>query len=122
MSGTGSAKVSTPADVIGLGSGVASLLASNAGGSTCAVLTNGPAQCWGNDNAGQLGTGDKLNRSQPANVIGLTGSVLTITIGGTAACANVSAAGAMCWGGNNVGQHGAGNTGAVSFPQHVVGF
>lgn len=124
MSGGGSAVVSTPSAVTGLGGTVTFLQASNSGGSTCAILNTGAAQCWGYNGQGQLGTGDKLNRSNPANVTGLSGSVLTMSIGGTVACASVASTpvSASCWGGNNVGQQGAGNTSAVNFPQQVVGF
>src|SRR6218665_3447629 len=55
MSGGGSAKVSLPADVTGLTSGVMTLMASSGGGSTCAILSTGVAQCWGFNSAKQLG-------------------------------------------------------------------
>ncbi len=122
MTGSGATKVSSPADVTGLTSGVASVMATVSGGSTCALLTSGSAQCWGYNGNGQLGTGDKVNRNTPASVTGLPSTVATMTIGGSDACARLSTGSSMCWGSNNVGQQGAGNTTAVSYPQSVVGF
>ncbi|MET0518626.1 MAG: RCC1 domain-containing protein [Burkholderiaceae bacterium] len=53
-------------------------------------MTTGVAQCWGYNASVQLGTGDKLNRSVPANVTGPSSSVMAISIGGTSACASVA--------------------------------
>jgi alpha-tubulin suppressor-like RCC1 family protein len=117
----GAANVSAPVTVSGLAGGVSSVLAPSGGGSACAVLDSGGAKCWGYNGQGQLGTGDRLNRSLPADVTGLAGPILRMTIGGTTACARVYN-GVQCWGGNNLGQHGAGNTVNVLFPQYVVGF
>jgi len=115
-------KVSVPTDVIGLTSGVMMLTASSGGGSTCAILSTSTAQCWGYNSASQLGTGDHVNHAVPTAVSVLTGTLATMTIGGTDACAKMAAGGVQCWGNNNVGQQGAGNTVTYSFPQSVVGF
>lgn len=122
MTGSTATKVSSPVDVFGLTSGVASIYAPGGGASSCAVLNDGTAKCWGANGVRQLGVGDATNRSYPASVTGLNGVINRFAIGGSSACASTSVDGLVCWGSNNVGQHGAGNTTNVNFPQHVVGF
>jgi alpha-tubulin suppressor-like RCC1 family protein len=63
---------------------------------TCAALTNGTVQCWGNNNAGQLGTGTLLNSSKPAAIPQLSG-VSSVCAGFGFACAT-SSGGVYCWG------------------------
>ncbi len=53
--GTG-VSISSPVDVIGHSSGV-NALAAGAGGHTCAWVSGGGINCWGNNFQGQLGTG-----------------------------------------------------------------
>ena len=38
-------------------------------GSTCAVLSSGKLQCWGQNNYGQLGTGDQNQSPIPIDVV-----------------------------------------------------
>ena len=38
---------------------------------TCALLKFGGVYCWGNNDFGQLGTGDTILRLNPTSVIGL---------------------------------------------------
>ena len=38
---------------------------------TCALLTGGDVECWGNNGDGQIGTGDNNNRFDPTLVAGL---------------------------------------------------
>ncbi len=103
----------TPVDVVGLASGVASVSA----GSTysCAVTTAGGADCWGDNQFGQLGNGDPLNQSTltPVAVYGLTSGVSAISTGDDHVCAlrtasGAASAGVKCWGAGGVGQLGNG--------------
>ena len=45
---------------------------------TCAVLTSGVVNCWGNNYNGTLGTGDMTNRLTPTAVTGLRSGDLSL--------------------------------------------
>ncbi len=65
----------TPVDVLGLSSGVSSLVA---GGAHTCVVVNGGVQCWGINDHGQLGDGNAW-RTTPADVVEVTTPNLTPT-------------------------------------------
>lgn len=91
----------TPTDVVGLGSGVASVSAAGTnpmGSRVCAVTTSGAAKCWGVNNQGQLGDGTTTHRSTPVDVVGLGSGVATITTGSSQTCALTTSGAAKCWG------------------------
>ena len=94
----------TPVDVIGLSSGIATV--SGSGDHTCAVTTEGIAKCWGGNWKGQLGDGTMTDRTTPVNVIGLTMGVDSISGGGAHSCAVSKEGGVKCWGHNFQGQLG----------------
>lgn len=62
----------TPTPVLGLSAGVQSIALTAANteaiGHTCAVLSDGGAQCWGDNSRGQLGDGSTAQRTSPVNV------------------------------------------------------
>ena len=97
----------SPTDVPSLSSGVVAI---SAGGSeTCVVTSAGAVECWGSNNDGQLGDGTKVNRNAPVSVNGLSAGVAAISVGGSHACAVMTAGGAAeCWGLNSGGQLGDG--------------
>ena len=97
---------STPVDVIGLGSGVGSILAGST--HTCALTTNGEAQCWGSNWYGQLGDGTLIDRSTPAAVIGLDSGLVTISLGDYHTCGLTVYGRVKCWGSNEFGALGNG--------------
>ena len=94
---------------------------------TCAVVEGG-AFCWGEGDDGQLGHNEPgnedANKSQPAQVYGLTSGVTEITTGSSASvvhtCALVNG-GAWCWGDGGFGQLGDGGTSDAVTPQEVTG-
>lgn len=107
-----------PVAVIGLAGDVATLAQGGAfvlfveeygGDFTCAALTDGNVQCWGNNLSGQLGDGSGGERSgSPVRVAGLPDNITAITVGGTHSCALSGNQQSYCWGSNEFGQLGDG--------------
>ena len=104
--GTGGNMSNTPVDVIGLAGNVTAISAGTT--HTCAILTGGGLQCWGNNESGQLGNGAMQNRAAPENVSGMAANVTAIAVGGAHTCALVGAGRPKCWGENTYGQLGVG--------------
>jgi alpha-tubulin suppressor-like RCC1 family protein len=101
----------TPVQVTGLTSGVTAIDAY--GSATCAVH-NGAAKCWGQNSGGQIGNGSTPGWSAkfetPTQVTGLTSGVVSIAVGNEHACALLADGTLNCWGKNNSGQLGSGET------------
>jgi E3 ubiquitin-protein ligase HERC3 len=84
----------------------------------CAVLDNGTVKCWGYNPSGQLGLGDTINRGDlpgemgdnlPAVDLG-TGRTARAVVGGPATCALLDNGTVKCWGRNQSGELGLGDT------------
>jgi alpha-tubulin suppressor-like RCC1 family protein len=71
-------------------------------------------RCWGANEAGQLGDGTTLDRGRPAQVAGVSG---TVVAGLAHTCAFGADGHAACWGADNSGQLGDGVTLTISAPQ-----
>ena len=104
----------TPADVVGLGSGVSAIAVSvlAEGPHTCAVA-NGGAKCWGNNYLDRWATARVAARppqTTPVDVSGLNAGVTAVTTGGLHSCAVVNG-GVKCWGYGYYGQLGNGTSG-----------
>ncbi len=88
------------------------------GSSTCVLLVNGQVKCWGNNDMGQLGYGDREARGDglgemgdallPVD-LGAGRTVLSVETGGGHNCAILDDHSVKCWGWNNVGQLGLGD-------------
>ena len=91
---------------------------------TCALLNTGAVNCWGYNWAGQLGDGTTTDRSVPVPVNAFTGGVtaVSITAGDFHTCALLNTGVVNCWGRNNNGQLGNGNTTASPVPVPVGAF
>jgi len=109
----------TPVQVSGLASGVASISAGSK--HTCAVTTSGSAKCWGSNSSGQLGDGSTSTRATPVQVSGLTSVVAAISAGTSNSCAVTTDGAAKCWGGNGFGQLGDGSAMNKTTPIQVLG-
>jgi alpha-tubulin suppressor-like RCC1 family protein len=97
-----------PVNVVGLTHGAVSV---TAGGShSCAVLENGTLWCWGANNAGQLGNGERETRSVPTAVQRLAAEVTAAGAGALHTCALLQSGAVQCWGANVLGQVGNGAT------------
>lgn len=75
------------------------------GGTTCATI-QGTVYCWGANDTGQLGVGDRQAHGSLAPVSG-GHAFVDVAVGGGHACALTPAGEAWCWGGNGFGQLGA---------------
>lgn len=79
--------------------------------STCAVMTDGSATCWGRNESGQLGsgsTGSPVTAPQPA-LQGLA-NIASLALGDFHGCAIANGGQVYCWGSNEFGQVGDGTT------------
>ena len=85
----------------------------------CALLDDGRVKCWGWNVRGQLGLGDKLDRGDAANEMGNNLPAVSLGTGKTAiaisagvlhTCALLSGGSVKCWGKNEFGQLGIGDT------------
>ena len=83
-----------PVTVHNIASGATSIAAG--GYHTCAVV-NGGVQCWGDDQAGQLGNGAQTDSFVPVPATGLSSGVGSVVAGNSYSCALVSGA-VYCWG------------------------
>ena len=107
----------SPQPVIGISTATA--LAS-AGNHACALLAGGGVRCWGENNAGELGDGTKVDRWTPVAVSGITTAV-AIAAGSEHTCAVLAEGTIRCWGQNGTGQLGDGTTTDRTTPISVSG-
>jgi alpha-tubulin suppressor-like RCC1 family protein len=82
---------------------------------TCALLDTGKVRCWGYNKYGQLGYGNTDwvgDDETPASAgdVDVGGNVIQITAGYYHTCALLNTGKVRCWGGNQYGQLGYGNT------------
>jgi alpha-tubulin suppressor-like RCC1 family protein len=86
---------------------------------TCALLSGGTVDCWGDNTHGQLGNGTNVNSNVPVQVNGIFAAT-AISVGQEHACA-VQSGSVYCWGFNSSGQLGNGSTNSSSAPATVTG-
>ena len=110
---------SAPTEVLGLWTGVTGIAAG--GGHTCAVMADGSAKCWGDNNSGQIGDGTTQKRLVTTDVRGMPDAAAGIAAGGNHTCAWTTGGAALCWGDNGLGQVGDGTTTKRYLPTPVSG-
>ncbi|TAG06275.1 MAG: RCC1 repeat-containing protein [Betaproteobacteria bacterium] len=91
----------------------------------CALLTSGAAKCWGDNTSAQLGIGAASVFTpfspMPMDVLGLSGSAVSLAAGYGHTCAQMKSGAVRCWGWNASGQLGDGSFDLASTPRAVVG-
>jgi alpha-tubulin suppressor-like RCC1 family protein len=65
---------------------------------TCALLNPGTVKCWGRNDGGTLGDGTYTSRLTPVDVVGLTSSVASVSVGLIHSCTVTTTEAAVCWG------------------------
>ncbi len=90
---------------------------------SCALHSAGEVVCWGNNSAGQLGTGTTTNSAVPTPVVvgdGQLSGVKQLSAGAFHTCALLTTGRVTCWGANYFGQLGNGGTDNSSAPVVVA--
>jgi len=104
---------------IDLGTGVGVLDIAAAGSHSCALLSTNALKCWGSNASGQLGQGDLLSRggaplqmgnNLPVIALGSGRTVKRVAAGVAHTCAVLDDQTLKCWGLNQWGQLGLGDT------------
>jgi alpha-tubulin suppressor-like RCC1 family protein len=117
--GDGAGEMGATLPTVDLGPGRTALQLTLAVSFTCARLDDGSVKCWGFNGNGQLGLGDTLDRggqagemgaSLPAVDLGPGRTALQVTAGQGFTCARLDDGSVKCWGTNDTGQLGLGDT------------
>ena len=98
---------------VNLGSGRTAKSITTGTGYTCVILDDDSVKCWGRGHAGQLGHGKTTSVDSPPNSPINLGSGITakaITAGNSHTCAVIDNSSIKCWGKNDSGQLGQGDT------------
>lgn len=91
----------------------------------CAALDTGALYCWGANDDGQLGVPGPAESATPVLVADVVGA-LAVTAGGPPGgtgghtCAITTAGRLYCWGANDAGQLGKGDTQSTATPTHIA--
>ncbi len=116
--GDGAGEMGDSLPAVNLGSGRTAKQIAAGWGHTCAVLDNNTLKCWGGNGYGQLGQGKQdLLGNDPGEMAALaaislgTGRTVRSVAGGSAhTCAVLDNYAVKCWGRNDYGQLGLGDT------------
>lgn len=81
---------------------------------SCALMTGGQVDCWGQNSLGELGNGGTVSSGVPVTVSGITNAT-QISASGDDSCALLADGRVDCWGNNEApGQLGNGSTAPIS--------
>ena len=117
--GDGANEMGSNLAFVELGTGRTATAIASGGSHTCAQLDNDSVKCWGEGTQGRLGYGNSNNLGDGANEMGDNLTAIDLGTGRTATaiasgtlhtCALLDNASVKCWGSNNGGQLGQGNT------------
>ena len=104
----GTCSTLTPTSMPDLGTDVAAVVMG--GHSVCALMVDNVTKCFGDNTYGQLGLGDTSSRTTFITVTALGANVTTLVMGLHHACAIMNDGTTTCWGKNEQGQLGLGDT------------
>ena len=95
-----------------LGTGRTAVALSSGDYHTCAILDIGAVSCWGQNSKGQLGSGGTSNSNIPTLTysFGTGRTAVALSSGDKYTCAILDNGSVSCWGWNNNGQLGTGDT------------
>jgi uncharacterized repeat protein (TIGR01451 family) len=117
--GDGSNEMGANLAAIELGAGRRAVSVGAGANVSCAVLDDGRLKCWGQNSSGELGLGDTAARGDapgemgdalPAVDLGAGRTATAVSVGGAAVCATLDNGTVKCWGQNNGGGLGQGDT------------
>ena len=111
--GDGSNEMGGNLNSVNLGSGRTAISITTGTGYTCALLDDDSVKCWGRGHAGQLGHGKTTSVDSPPNSsikLGTGRSAKAIAAGDFHTCAILDNSSIKCWGLNDSGQLGLGDT------------
>ena len=122
--GSSGGKSYVPVGPIDLGAGRTAKMVSAGGSHTCAILDDDTLKCWGYNGYGNLGYGDTTDRSSPeATLVVNLGNGRTakmVSAGESHTCAILDDDTLKCWGDNNYGQLGYGDTTRRTSPEATL--
>ena len=108
----------TPLQVKGVSAGS---LACGAGHACAGNDATGGISCWGKGGSGQLGNDDTSNAFTAVPVSGIGAFPQSLAAGGFHTCAVLTSPDVVCWGANDFGQLGNGDTNQQQVPTPVMG-
>ncbi len=111
--GDGSNEMGDNLAVIELGTGRTAKSLTTGTGYACAVLDDDSVKCWGRGNVGQLGHGKTTSVDSPPNSsieLGTSRTAKLVAAGNSQTCAMLDNSSIKCWGLNDSGQLGLGDT------------
>jgi alpha-tubulin suppressor-like RCC1 family protein len=85
----------------------------------CAVRKDGTLWCWGNNQQGQLGTGDTTPQPMPVQLSHFSQEVVSVAAGAYHTCAALADGSLWCWGSSEYGALGLGPVHSSLVPARV---